>query len=350
MRILLTGGAGYLGSVLLPKLVARGHSVRLLDIGYFGFEHLRPIKPKIEIVREDIRRVLADPRFGRQLVEEADCVIHLAAISNDPSADLNPELTEDVNYRATAVLAEHARARRVRFLFSSSCSVYGEADGEVDEFGAVAPLTTYAATKVRAEEALDALTDAAWSPTILRNGTLFGYSPRMRFDLVANIFSLHSVLHNQIKIFGDGLQWRPFLHVKDCARAFVHFAEHEAPRYPRYNIAHRNLRVVDLARIFARVNPRLEVSHLDLPEPDHRDYRVSTRRMLEEGFETRTGVEMGVEELVEALVSNLIPDPESIYYRNVKWLKELTQLGSKEHRDILSLMETLSVVRTPSAS
>jgi nucleoside-diphosphate-sugar epimerase len=348
MKILVTGGAGYLGSVLIPKLIARGHQVKVIDVGYFGVGHLRTLLNSIELVREDIRRVITDSLFCQELLDGCDCVIHLAAISNDPSAELNPELTEEVNFLATQALAEAAKKRGIRFLFSSSCSVYGEAPGELDENGALNPLTAYAVSKVKSEQVLEELADSQWSPVILRNGTLFGYSPRMRFDLVINIFSLYSTLRSEIKIFGDGQQWRPFLHLSDCARAFVFFAEKQDCRYRCYNISHKNLRVVDVAETFQHINPRLQVSYLDLPEQDHRDYRVSTQRMSEEGFEPQINIELGIQQMVEAIISGLIPDPESIYYRNAKWLKELTSLSTKDHREIVGLMEVLASVRQTS--
>lgn len=344
MNILVTGGAGYLGSLLVIKLLARGHRVRVLDLGYFGLGHLRTLKPKIELVREDLRTVVTKPALMRGLLADCDCVIHLAAVSNDPSAELNPELTEEVNFYATQVLAETAKEMGIKFLFSSSCSVYGEAEGEIDEDGPVSPLTVYALSKTKAERALEEMATSGWKPVILRNGTLFGYSPRMRFDLVVNIFSLYSTLHNEIKVFGDGQHWRPFLHVGDCARAFVYFAEKAETQYLRYNIAHENLRVVDIARIFKCLNPSLKAEYLETIDDDRRDYRVSTRRMRGEGFRTRVSVEMGAEEMSEAIISGLLPDPESIFYRNAKWLKELTQIGAKNHREIIGLLETLAQV------
>ncbi len=347
MNVLVTGGAGYLGSVLLPKLLARGHRVRVLDVGYFGLGHLRTLRPAVELIREDLRRLARDSGFTAELLEGCDCVIHLAAISNDPSAELNPGLTDEVNFRATAALAEAAKSRGIRFLFSSSCSVYGEADGEVDEDGPLNPLTVYAVSKAKVDEMLEGLADGTWSPVILRNGTLFGRSPRMRFDLVINIFSLYSTLYNEIKVFGDGGAWRPFLHVRDCARAFVHFAEKEKHQYLRYNIAHQNLRVVDAAECFRRINPHLKTTWIDGSDQDRRSYRVTTRRMQEEGFQTALSVDSGAEEMIEAILSGGIPDPESIYYRNAKWLKELTQIGTSSHRDIAELMETMVELRTP---
>lgn len=347
MNILVTGGAGYLGSVLVPKLLARGHLVRILDMGYFGLGHLRSLRQSVELIREDLCRTIDEPEFCTQLLDGCDCVIHLAAISNDPSAELNPELTERVNLQTTIALAGAARRKRIRFVFSSSCSVYGEADGEIDEQGFVNPLTTYAVTKVQAERALEQMADNSWSPVILRNGTLFGYSPRMRFDLVVNIFSLYSALHNEIKVFGAGEQWRPFLHVSDCARAFVFFAETLERKYLCYNIAHENLRVADLAGIFRFLNPRLRVTHLDTADLDRRNYRVSAARMRAEGFKTRHDVSTGAEAIIEAILSGLITDPESVYYRNAKWLKELSEIGSKGHLEVVSLLETMAHTGSP---
>jgi nucleoside-diphosphate-sugar epimerase len=356
MKMLVTGGAGYLGAVLVPKLLARGHQVRVLDIGYFGVEHLRGMwrhvgnvphgQAGMELIREDICRCLEDPEFAHEVMAGCDCVLHLAAISNDPSAELHPDLTNQVNYEATAVLAEAARKKRIRFLFSSSCSVYGEADGLITEEGLVNPLTIYAASKVKSDRMLKELADVNWSPVILRNGTLFGYSPRMRFDLVVNIFSLYSVLRNGIKVFGDGQQWRPFLHVTDCARAFIHFAENALARHRVFNIANQNLRVVDLVDVFEDINPRLQVEFVPTDDLDRRDYRVDTTRMREEGFRPMTSVRLGAEQLVDAIISGLVPDPESIFYRNAKWLKELNQLGGRRHLDALRMMEALSAVRT----
>jgi nucleoside-diphosphate-sugar epimerase len=342
VNVLVTGGAGYLGSVLIPKLLVRGHTVRVLDVGYFGLGHLRGYQPSVQILRDDVRRAITDQTFCDELLQGIDCVIHLAAISNDPSAELQPELTSEVNLAGTCALADAARRRGCRFLFSSSCSVYGESDGLIDEDGPTAPLTVYASSKVDAELYLESIADDEWTPLILRNGTLFGYSPRMRFDLVINIFSLHSTLYNEIRIFGTGEHWRPFLHVSDCARAFLHFADLPNPQYLRYNIAHQNLRVVDVAQVFSELNPNLQVSHVEAAHDDRRDYRVSTTRAESEGYVPRVPVDLGAEEISEAIVSGAIPDPESVFYRNAKWLSELTQIGGKDHRELASLMETIA--------
>jgi len=344
MKILVTGGAGYLGSVLIPKLLTRGHSVRIVDIGYFGLGHLAPMRSSLELIREDLRRVVADEEYRSKLLEGVDCIIHLAAISNDPSAELNPELTEEVNFETTVSLAKAARERDIRFVFSSSCSVYGDAEGELTEESGLNPLTVYAVSKVQSEEALTSLTTSGWRPVILRNGTLFGYSPRMRFDLVVNIFALYSTLRNEIKVFGDGMQWRPFLSVQDCARAFVFFAEKRNLQHSFYNISHENLRVVDVADIFAGLNANVKVVKVPTQDPDRRNYRVSAQRMLNEGFRPRTGVGEGAEGIAEAIVSGAIADPESVFYRNAKWLKDLSTVGSMDHRQLVTLLESFSVL------
>jgi nucleoside-diphosphate-sugar epimerase len=344
MNVLVTGGAGYLGSVLVPKLLVRGHRVRVVDIGYFGLGQLRSMQPPVDLIREDLRRV-HDREFRERLLEGIDCIIHLAAISNDPSAELHPELTEEVNFGTTTVLAEAARSRAIPFIFSSSCSVYGEAPGELAEDGAVSPLTIYAVSKVKSERVLTEMADHRWKPVILRNGTLFGYSPRMRFDLVVNIFSLYSTLYNEIRIFGEGTQWRPFLHVSDCARAFVFFAERRGGDSICYNIAHENLRVVDLARMFQELRPGLEVTYVPSPDLDARNYSVSTVRARDEGFQTRFDVRTGAEQMCEAIAAGVIADPEAIFYRNAKWLKELTHIGSMDHRHVVELMEAFGSAR-----
>jgi len=345
MKILVTGGAGYLGCVLVPKLLLRGHQVRVVDIGYFGLDPVRNLRRPPEVIREDLRRSLTDPAFTARLLEGIDCVIHLAAISNDPSAELYPELTHETNYRVTMALAEAAKDRKIRFIFSSSCSVYGEAAGQLDESGATCPLTAYAISKVDSENSLTELAGGQWQPVILRNGTLFGYSPRMRFDLVANIFSLYSTLYHEVKVFGDGLQWRPFLHVSDCARAFLFFAERPEVRHSFYNVAQQNLRVADLASLFCELQPGLTVTHVPTADVDVRNYSVTAQRLLEEGFTPKVDLRSGAEEMMEAILCGRIPDPESAFYRNAKWLKDLTQLGAADHAQIVALMERYSAVR-----
>ncbi len=327
MNIFVTGGAGYLGSVLLPKLLIRGHQVKILDDGYFGLKHLKALKSQIEIVHGDLRQLRTDDKLKNELLKNCDSIIHLAAISNDPSADLNPELTDEINCLATEDLARTAKERGIKFVFSSSCAVYGSNEAEIDENGVLGPVTTYAKSKVKAEQILLKLSDRNWSPVILRNGTLYGLSPRMRFDLVLNIFAMCSVLYNEIKIFGDGQFWRPFLHVADCARAFIFATESNELKHQIYNVAHENLRVSDLINLFRKLKPELGVTYIKKDQKDERTYRVSTKRLEEEGFQMQIGVSAGAEEMMDALMLGSIANPESIFYQNVKWMAELMEDG-----------------------
>jgi nucleoside-diphosphate-sugar epimerase len=275
------------------------------------------------------------------LLEGIDCVIHLAAISNDPSADLNPSLTTDINLDATVDLARVTRERGIKLLFSSSCSVYGEAEGEMDENSATGPLTTYAVSKLEAEKKLLEMTTDQWKPIILRNGTLFGFSPRMRFDLVINIFALYSCMAGEIHVFGGGMQWRPFMHVADCARAFLFLAENQELKHQVFNVSHENLRVADVAEKMKEMVPHLKVEYQPQLDPDSRDYRVVQHRLTEAGFTPRITVEMGVEQMIEAIITGQIRDPESVFYRNAKWLKELSAVEGREPQEVLNLLETL---------
>lgn len=324
MKVLVTGGAGYLGSVLLPMLIAKGHQIRVIDIGYFGLEHIRGL-PGIDIIQDDLRRVCADPVFSDRLLKEIDCAIHLAGISNDPSAELNPDLTEEVNILATVALARQAKQRGIQFLFSSSCSVYGEAAGYMFEDSALNPLTVYAESKLIAEQNLERMADHDWQPISLRNGTLFGYSPRMRFDLVVNTFALESCLSRQIKLFGGGKQWRPFLHVADCAEAFLHFAEAPRPGFRAVNVAYNNYRVVDIAEIMSGLVPGLRMVSEGADNPDARNYRVSTSRLQSAGFRACRSVEEGAHEVLDSIAAGQIADLESPCHWNAQWVKSLLQ-------------------------
>ena len=323
MKILVTGGAGYLGSTLLPKLLLRGHQVKVIDVGYFGFGHLKDLNPKPQMVREDLRRILEDKAFADELFNGVEAVIHLAALSNDPSSELDPDLTHELNCKTTIAVARIAKERKIKFLFASTCSIYGASDEMKTETSAVNPLTTYAISKRNAEEAILKMKTEEWQPTIFRFGTLFGFSPRMRFDLVVNIFSLFSQLHKEIKIFGTGEFSRPFLHVKDAARAFVYFLEKTKKGSNLINISNENLTVNQVAKTFSELIPGLKLNYFKEGSEDKRNYRVDNSLMYKEGFKPFLTVEYGAQEIQEALTQGLIQDPESLYYQNVKWLKEL---------------------------
>lgn len=313
----MTGGGGFLGSVLVPLLLEDGHGVKVLDRGLFGLEHL-PLD-EIELVEGTLEAAFESGLAP--LIEGVDAIIHLAAVSNDPSADLDPVETRNVNTISTQRLASAARDAEVRFVFASTASIYGDGDFLADENSALNPLSHYAKSKAQAEAALGELSQAGWQPVILRFGTLFGLSPRMRFDLVVNIFGMRMAQDRHLTVFGDGKQWRPYVHVADAARSLLYFSQMtpDPQKANLFNVSHENHRVVDLVEIATSIDPSLTVDFVSA-EPDSRTYRVSTERAAAAGFETLHTVESGLREVRAAVDSGLVAQPESPIYRNAAWL------------------------------
>ncbi|HUW44059.1 MAG TPA: SDR family oxidoreductase, partial [Bacillota bacterium] len=210
--VLVTGGAGYAGSVLVPKLLERGYNVRVLDLMMFGSQGLDPVKNRCEIMEGDIR----DSRLVEKCLEGVDSVIHLAAISNDPCSELDHELTKQVNYDATENLVNLAKEKKItRFIFASSSSVYGiKKEPNVTEDLFLEPLTIYSKTKAMAEEFIKKNSDDNFAAVNIRPATICGYSPRMRLDLAVNILTEHAINKGRITVFG-GEQKRPNIHIED---------------------------------------------------------------------------------------------------------------------------------------
>lgn len=272
--ILLTGHRGYIGSVMAPYLVGMGHRVVGLDTGYFADCTLVPDELQIPEVRKDIRDLVpAD-------VKGYDAVIHLAALSNDPIGNLDQRWTEEINCESSVRLAELAREAGVaRFLFSSSCIMYGMSTGKsVDEDSQLDPQTGYARSKVNSEVAIKEMADDRFSPTFLRNGTVYGISPRMRFDTVLNDLVGRAFTTGLITVLSDGQPWRPVVHVTDVARSFHHVLQ--APLDLVHGEAfnngadHLNHQVIELAQIAAAVVPGCKVEVLGQPTADQRTYRA----------------------------------------------------------------------------
>jgi nucleoside-diphosphate-sugar epimerase len=303
VKILVTGHGGYIGTVLVPVLQAAGHAVHGLDSGFFAGCLFDPARlPVLPAVREDLRDVAAEDLDG------FDAVVHLANLSNDPLGNLDPGLTYAINHAATVRLARLARESGVRrFLFASSCSLYGRAgEGLVDETAPFHPVTPYGRAKMLAERDLAPLASEGFSPVFLRNATVYGVSPCLRFDLVVNNLTAWAVATGAVRMTSDGTPWRPLVHVEDVSRAVL--AALEAPREAVHNEAFNvgataeNYRVRDVARIVGEEVPGCAVSFADGASPDTRSYRVAFEKIAERlGWQPQKTVRDGVREVYAAL-------------------------------------------------
>ncbi|MFI1436393.1 NAD-dependent epimerase/dehydratase family protein [Streptomyces lydicus] len=306
MRVLLTGHQGYLGTVMAPVLKAAGHEVVGLDAGLFADCVLGPPPADPQGHRVDLRDVTAEH------VARVDAVIHLAALSNDPLGSLAPELTYDINHHASVRLARLARDAGVRrFLYASTCSVYGAAGDPdlsnlVTEDAPLRPVTPYAESKVRVEDDLHDLADGDFTPVFLRNATAFGYSPRLRADIVLNNLVGHALLSGEVLVLSDGTPWRPLVHAADIARAFTAAltAPREAVHDQAFNIGSEinNVTVAEIAEQVAEAVCGAKVVITGETGADPRSYRVdfSRFRAAVPGFDCEWNVKRGALELAEA--------------------------------------------------
>jgi nucleoside-diphosphate-sugar epimerase len=330
-RVLITGSQGYIGSVLAPLLLKAGYDVVGLDSGYFQKCTLVQNTPILEYLSKDIRNVTAADLAGFY------AVIHLAALSNDPIGNLNPDWTEDINFRASERLAQIAKAAGVeRFLFSSSCIMYGASEAAlVTEDSPLAPKTEYARSKVRCEYAIAKLASEGFSPTFLRNGTVYGLSPRMRFDTVVNNLMGSALTTGRVMVYSDGKPWRPTVHVKDVSQAFLEVLQ--APVEKVHNqifntgANHVNHMIRDIAETVARIVPDCRVELLAQSGADQRTYRTDFTKFARTfpDFEFRWTLENGVVDLYQALTS--IPLTHDIFvdkkFTRLHWLRHLLETG-----------------------
>ena len=326
MRVLLTGSEGYLGCLLGPELVRDGHDVLGVDTGYYRSGWLyRGVDRTVETVDRDVRRLTVEDLRG------VDAVVHMGELSNDPLGDLIGEVTYEVNHKGSVRLAELAKQAGVeRFVYMSSCSVYGIADGTVDETSPVNPQTAYGVCKGLVERDVAALADDPFSPTFLRNATAFGASPRMRFDIVLNNLSGLAWTTRDITMTSDGSPWRPLVHALDIGKAIrcVLQAPREAVHAEVFNVGsdEQNYQVRDIAERVAAAFPGCTTSFGEAGA-DNRSYRVDFAKITSglPGFSCDWDADRGAQQLAEVF-ARIDLDRETFTGRGHTRLKQLEHL------------------------
>jgi nucleoside-diphosphate-sugar epimerase len=321
-HILVIGGAGYIGSALLPKLLDKGYRVRLLDLLLFDTEPISAIlgHPNLEIVQGDFRHV------GKivEAMQGVDSVVHLGAIVGDPACELDRELTTEVNLSATRMVAEVAKLCGVeRFVFASTCSVYGACDELLDERSTTKPVSHYGNTKLAAERVLQDMADHRFAPTVLRFATIYGLSGRTRFDLVVNLLTAKAKIDGRITVNG-GNQWRPFVHVDDAALAVARVLEAPPELVGKqiFNVGSdaQNYTIREVGEMVHQHVPGAQLL-VDEKDTDRRNYRVSFAKIRNElNFEPHWTLELGIQQVLEAIARGDIIDYSEAKYSNVKFL------------------------------
>lgn len=311
MKVLITGGMGYLGSIIIGKLLEKNTDVKVLDSLIYG-SFVNAEKMGIELVKGDI----GDPKLLQETIADVDTVIHLAGIIGDGAANLDKEATIRINYLATRKLATLCGKKGMRLIFSSTCSVYGARPNElIKEDSPIAPLSLYAMSKLLAEESISKRCD---NYAIFRLGTLFGFSPRMRFDLVINRFIAQAIQDGELSVYG-GLQRRPFVHVQDVSDVFIKALRCE--KKGTYILGGTNYRISEAAEVIRQKTDCNVKTFEDLK--DSRDYAVDSSRAEEDfGFGNLKKVDFAVDEIKNAYAKRIIKNYRESTFNNEEWLKQ----------------------------
>jgi nucleoside-diphosphate-sugar epimerase len=331
MRVLVTGSHGYIGTILVPMLIEKGHEVVGLDTDYYGRCTFTGTVPDVKTINMDVRDV------EKHDVEGFDAIIHLAGLSNDPLGDYRPQLTEDINEKASIRLAQIAKKVGVkRFLFASSCSNYGAAgDDFLTEEASFNPVTPYGISKVKVELAVAKMADKNFSPTFIRASTAYGVSPRLRFDLVTNNLTAWAFTTGRVYLKSDGSPWRPIVHIEDISRAYI--AALQAPLETVHNEAFNvgttteNYQVREIAEMVKEIVPGCKVDYAPDAGPDERCYRVDCNKIARvmHDFKPQWTARRGIEQLYEAYkkVGLTLEEFEGSKYMRIAHIKSLIDEG-----------------------
>jgi nucleoside-diphosphate-sugar epimerase len=327
MKVLVTGGAGYIGSVLIRMLIEKGYDVICLDRLFFGTKPIEDIADQLTVLKDDIRW------FDPGILDNVDAVLDLASLSNDPSGELDPEKTLDINFRGRTRVANLAKKHGVRkYVLASSCSVYGFQEELLDEDSVVNPLTTYAKANVNAEKEILPLAEKKFTATAVRQATVYGFSHRMRFDLAINGMVLGFYKSGKVPIMRDGKQWRPFIHVNDTSNAFIMILESdpELVNGEIFNVGSndQNIRILDLANEVAKaIGTPLKYEWYG--STDARSYKVNFEKIkCKLKYKTSCTPKTGAKEVYDALKAGTLDadDPRTI---TVRWYKHLLETQSQ---------------------
>ncbi len=331
MKVLVTGHRGFIGTVMVPMLQEEGFDVTGLDTDLYRYCTYGDEPAEIPCINKDVRNV------EHRDLEGFDAIVHLAALSNDPLGNINPDLTYDINHRASVRIAEMARDVGVgRFLFASSCSMYGKGGQDVlDETAEFNPVTPYARSKVFVERDVSQLASDSFSPVFLRNATAYGVSPRIRFDLVINNLVAWALTTGKILLKSDGTPWRPLVHIEDITQAVI--CALKADREVIHNLAvnvgcnEENYQMRELAQFVKETVPNCEVEYADDAGPDPRSYRVNFDKIhrVFPTFKTRWTARKGVEQCYESYMKFGLSkdDYEGVRYKRVAHIMNLIEQG-----------------------
>lgn len=328
---MVTGGCGYIGCILVPKLVQRGYEVVVFDKLYFGDKFLGSTRDKIKLIPGDVRSI------DHSVLQSIDAVIHLGSLSNDPTAEFNQEVTHSINYLGTMNLARLCKANGVkRFIFASSCAVYGfHVDNLATEQHTTYPQSAYAKSKLDADMELQSMADAQFCPVILRQATVFGFSPRMRWDIVVNAFVMHTFKTGKLDVWFGGTAWRPLVHVEDVAEAHIRCleAEEEKVRGEIFNLVYDNFMILDVAQRVQKTMVQIGINadiEINYDQVDSRSYKIDGHKITRElNFTPLTSIEDGAREIAAIILSGKYRDFDHPIYYNMRWMELLADIEDR---------------------